>query len=83
MAELVGISNLNWKLSGLEIGEETEKLINKTKKIYDQLGSLKQEDVCFESTIKVLHSGSLHRTYFFCQCKLPIIYSTLYPGQPG
>lgn len=54
MAELVGISNLNWKLSAAEIGQETDKLIEKTTKIYDQIGSLKQQDVCFEKTIKVL-----------------------------
>jgi hypothetical protein len=56
MAELVGISNLNWKLSAAEIGQETDKLIEKTTKIYDQIGSLKQQDVCFEKTIKVVYA---------------------------
>jgi thimet oligopeptidase len=53
MAELVGISNLNWKLSASEIGQETDQLIENTRKVYDQIGSLKQQDVCFENTIKV------------------------------
>ena len=55
MAELVGISNLNWTLSAAEIGQETDKLIEKIRKVYDQIGSLKQQDVCFENTIKVVY----------------------------
>ena len=54
MAGLVGISNLNWKLSAFEIGQETEKLIEKARKVYNKIGSLKPQDVCFENTIKVL-----------------------------
>ena len=53
MAGLVGISNLNWKLSAVEIGQETDKLIEKSRKVYDEIGSLNQQDVCFENTIKV------------------------------
>ena len=60
MAALVGISNVNWKLSAAEIGQETDKLIEKTRKVYDQIGSLKQQDVCFESTIKVVCLGFYH-----------------------
>ena len=54
MTALAGISNVNWKLSAAEIGEETNKLIEKTRKVYNQIGSLKQQDVCFENTIKVV-----------------------------
>ena len=56
MSELMGISNLNWKLSAAEINEETDRLLEKTRKVYDQIGSLQQQDVCFENTVKVVYS---------------------------
>ena len=56
MPELEGVPMLNWELSASEIAGETDRLIEKTKKVYDQIGSLKQDDVCFGNTIKVLYA---------------------------
>lgn len=53
MAELRGVSKLNWSLSSREIKEETEQLIERAGKVFDSIGSLQKEDVSFENTLKV------------------------------
>nr|XP_035956844.1 thimet oligopeptidase isoform X1 [Halichoerus grypus] len=45
---------LRWDLSAQQIGELTVELIEQTKRVYDQVGSQKFEDVSYESTLKAL-----------------------------
>ncbi|XP_046842175.1 thimet oligopeptidase-like [Xenia sp. Carnegie-2017] len=54
MENLVGISCINWTLSASEIRHETNKLIDKTRSVYDEIGSLTTAEVSFENTIKYL-----------------------------
>ncbi|XP_034853335.1 thimet oligopeptidase isoform X8 [Mirounga angustirostris] len=48
------VNYLRWDLSAQQIGELTVELIEQTKRVYDQVGSQKFEDVSYESTLKAL-----------------------------
>ncbi|KAK2503678.1 hypothetical protein MC885_005952 [Smutsia gigantea] len=48
------VNYLRWDLSAQQIGELTAELIDQTKRVYDQVGSQKFEDVSYESTLKAL-----------------------------
>ncbi|KAI5227007.1 thimet oligopeptidase [Manis pentadactyla] len=48
------VNYLRWDLSAQRIGELTAELIQQTKRVYDQVGSQKFEDVSYESTLKAL-----------------------------
>lgn len=45
---------MRWDLSAQQIAELTTELMEQTKRVYDQVGSLKFEDVSYESTLKAL-----------------------------
>lgn len=45
---------LRWDLSPPEIRTRTDSLISKVKKVYDEVGALKIEDVSVENTLKAL-----------------------------
>uniref|UniRef100_A0A8C4F0W0 Neurolysin (metallopeptidase M3 family) n=1 Tax=Dicentrarchus labrax TaxID=13489 RepID=A0A8C4F0W0_DICLA len=47
-------NTLRWDLSPAEIRTTTDSLINRVKKVYDDIGSLKVENVCVENTLKAL-----------------------------
>lgn len=48
------VNYLRWDLSAQQIAELTTELMEQTKRVYDQVGSLKFEDVSYESTLKAL-----------------------------
>ncbi|KAG8519132.1 Thimet oligopeptidase [Galemys pyrenaicus] len=48
------VNYLRWDLSAQQIGELTTQLIEQTKRVYDQVGAQKFEDVSYESTLKAL-----------------------------
>lgn len=48
------VNYLRWDLSAQQIEELTVELIEQTKRVYDQVGSQKFEDVSYESTLKAL-----------------------------
>lgn len=48
------VNYLRWDLSAQQIGELTMELMEQTKRVYDQVGSQKFEDVSYESTLKAL-----------------------------
>nr|KAF6482379.1 thimet oligopeptidase 1 [Molossus molossus] len=48
------VNYLRWDLSAQQIGQLTAELMEQTKRVYDQVGSLKFEDVSYESTLKAL-----------------------------
>lgn len=48
------VNYLRWDLSAQQIAELTAELMEQTKCVYDQVGSLKFEDVSYESTLKAL-----------------------------
>ncbi|XP_061788025.1 neurolysin, mitochondrial isoform X2 [Nerophis lumbriciformis] len=43
-----------WDLTPKEIATATERLMSRVKKVYDEVGSLKVEDVCVENTLRAL-----------------------------
>lgn len=47
-------NTLRWDLSPAEIRTTTDCLINRVKKVYDDIGSLKIENVTVENTLKAL-----------------------------
>lgn len=48
------VNYLRWDLSAQQIAELTTELMEQTKCVYDRVGSLKFEDVSYESTLKAL-----------------------------
>lgn len=48
------VNYLRWDLSAQRIGALTAELMQQTKRVYDQVGSQKFEDVSYESTLKAL-----------------------------
>lgn len=50
---------LNWNLSPDEIRTKTDNLINRVKKVYDEVGSLNIENVSVENTLKALAHAKL------------------------
>lgn len=48
------VNYLRWDLSAQQIAELTAELMEQTKGVYDQVGSLEFEDVSYESTLKAL-----------------------------
>lgn len=45
---------LRWDLSPPEIRTATDSLISRVKKVYDQVGALRMENVSLENTLKAL-----------------------------
>ncbi|XP_026904957.1 thimet oligopeptidase isoform X1 [Acinonyx jubatus] len=56
------VNYLRWDLSAQQIGELTVELIEQTKRVYDQVGSQKFEDVSYESTLKALADAEVSYT---------------------
>lgn len=59
---------LRWDLSPPEIRTMTDCLINRVKKVYDEVGALKIENVSVENTLKVLADVKLDyacKSFFF------------------
>lgn len=52
-------NTLRWDLSPLEIRTMTDCLIYRVKKVYDDIGALKIENVSVENTLKVLANVKL------------------------
>lgn len=52
-------TGLRWDLSPLEIRAATEDLINRVKRVYDDVGALKIENVSVENTLKALANAKL------------------------
>lgn len=52
-------TGLRWDLSPLEIRVATEDLINRVKRVYDDVGALKIENVSVENTLKALANAKL------------------------
>lgn len=52
-------NNLRWDLSPLEIRTTTDKLINRVKRVYDDIGALQIEQVSVENTLKALANAKL------------------------
>lgn len=52
-------NNLRWDLSPLEIRTATDKLINRVKRVYDDIGALQIEQVSVENTLKALANAKL------------------------
>lgn len=52
-------NTLKWDLSPDEIRTMTDSLINRVKKVYDDIGSLNIEDVSVENTLKALANAKL------------------------
>lgn len=50
---------LRWDLSPDEMRTMTDSLINRMKKVYDDIGSLNLEDVSVENTLKALANAKL------------------------
>lgn len=48
------VNYLRWDLSAQQIVELTAELMEQTKRVYDQVGSQKFEDVSYENTLKAL-----------------------------
>lgn len=69
----MGISCINWTLSASEIRHETNKLIDKTRSVYDEIGSLTTAEVSFENTIKVLLSVHPFRFSLYCHVGLVLL----------
>lgn len=73
---------LRWDLSAQQIGQLTAELMEQTKRVYDQVGSLKFEDVSYESTLKALADVEVSytgksRSGFRCGAPGPLIGVTL------
>ncbi|XP_075885554.1 neurolysin, mitochondrial isoform X2 [Nelusetta ayraudi] len=52
-------TGLRWDLSPLEIRAATEDLINRVKRVYDDVGALKIENVSVENTLKAVANAKL------------------------
>lgn len=52
-------NTLRWDLSPDEIRTMTDSLINRVKKVYDDIGSLNVEDVSVENTLNALANAKL------------------------
>ncbi|KAM7368707.1 hypothetical protein PAMP_013019 [Pampus punctatissimus] len=52
-------NSLRWDLSPDEIRTKTDSLINRVKKVYDDIGSLNVENVSVENTLKALANAKL------------------------
>lgn len=52
-------NTLRWDLSPDEIRTTTHSLINRVKKVYDDIGCLNIEDVSVENTLKALANAKL------------------------
>lgn len=52
-------NNLRWDLSPLEIRTATDDLINRVKRVYDDIGVLQIEHVSVENTLKALANAKL------------------------
>lgn len=60
-------SGLRWDLSPLEIRAATEGLINRVKRVYDDVGALKIENVSVENTLKALANAKLDYACEWCK----------------
>jgi thimet oligopeptidase len=47
-------NKIRFDLNAEDIAKETEKLIEESKAIYDKIGSLKPDDISYDSVIKVI-----------------------------
>ena len=52
-------NTLRWDLSPAEIRTITDSLINRVKKVYDDIGALKIENVSVENTLEALANVKL------------------------
>lgn len=52
-------NNLRWDLAPLEIRTATDDLINRVKRVYDDIGALQIEHVSVENTLKALANAKL------------------------
>ncbi|XP_030006152.1 neurolysin, mitochondrial [Sphaeramia orbicularis] len=52
-------NTLRWDLSPEDIKTRTDNLINRIKKVYDDVGSLNIENICVENTLKALANAKL------------------------
>lgn len=52
-------NTLRWDLSPDEIRTMTDSLINRIKKVYDDIGSLNIENISVENTLKALANAKL------------------------
>ena len=57
-------NTLRWNLSPDEIRTKTDSLINRVKKVYDDVGSLNIENVSVENTLKALANA---KTDYACK----------------
>lgn len=55
-------NTLRWDLSPEEIRTTTDNLIDRVKKVYDDIGSLSAESVSVENTLKALANAKLDYT---------------------
>lgn len=60
-------NGLRWDLSPLEIKVATEDLINRVKRVYDDVGALKIENVSVENTLKALANAKLEYACESCR----------------
>lgn len=66
---------LRWDLSPEEIRTMTDNLINRVKKIYDDIGALNIENVSVENTLKALAHAKLdYACEFFSQSQVVCHY---------
>lgn len=55
-------NRLRWDLSPEQIQQLSDKLISETKRVYDSVGVLDLDTVCYENTLKVLADVEVHYT---------------------
>lgn len=55
-------NRLHWDLSPEQIQQLSDKLISETKRVYDSVGVLDLDTVCYENTLKVLADVEVHYT---------------------
>lgn len=60
-------TGLRWDLSPLEIRAATEDLINRVKRVYDDVGALKIENVSVENTLQALANAKLDYACEWCK----------------
>lgn len=67
-------NSLRWDLSPDDIRTKTDRLINRVKKVYDDIGSINIENVSVENTMKALANAKLD---YACK-SLKVIYYIQY-----